>query len=171
MMTAQAEELLDRLKTGSFHEADVQLLEGIPAYDFVADLDSEYRYRFQERQIRTKQEIGFARSLVFELVARRSKGSLFFNMVMVPVFRNCLFLTSEGGVITGISVATRLTVRQIRKPFQGFALALGPGFKLDHAPDGWHVKPLGKRTVKLTDEFLQERGWRFEAIQQLFAKS
>jgi hypothetical protein len=171
MITAQAEELLDRLKTGSFQEADVQLLEGIPAHDFVAELDSDYRYRFQERRIRNKWEVGMARSLALELVARRPKGALFFGMLMVPVFRNCLFLTSESGVVSGISVATRLTVRQMRRPLQGFALALGPGFKLDHLPDGWHVKPLGKRTVKLTDEFLQERGWRFDALQQLFDKS
>jgi hypothetical protein len=170
MLTAQTEEILDRIKIGTPDPSDFQALEGISAHDFYADLDSVYGCRFQERQLRSKWEVGVARSLRFEVTALSAKRSLFPIMIMVPVFRNCLFLTSEADVITGISVATRLTVRPIRKLFRGFALAVGRGFKLDRTPDGWQLKPLGKRTVKLTDEFLQKRGWRFDSLQHFASK-
>jgi hypothetical protein len=170
MLIAQTEELLDRLKTGTFDPAGVQYLEQTSAHDFHAHLESVYCCRFQERRLRDKWELGVARSLRFELTALSSKGSAFPIMLVVPVFRNCLFLTSEADVITGVSVATRLTVRPIRKPFRGLALALGRGFKLDRMLDGWHLKPLGRRTVKLTDEFLQKRGWRFDTLEQFRPK-
>ena len=171
MLTAQTEELLDRLKIGVFDPADVQFLEQTSAHEFHAHLESVYCCQFQERRLRDKWELGVARSWRFELTALSSKGSVFPLMIAVPVFRNCLFLTSEADVITGISVATRLTARPIRKPIRGLALALGRGFKLDRMPDGWRLKPLGRRTVKLTDEFLQKRGWRFESLQPFAPRS
>ena len=51
MLTSQTEELLDRLKTGSFIPEDIQALEGTSAQDFLADLDSVYCCRFQERHV------------------------------------------------------------------------------------------------------------------------
>lgn len=171
MLTAQTEDLLNRLKTGAFDQADIQALELTTAQEFLAHLESDYRFRFQERRLRDKWELGVARSLRFELTALSSKGSVFPLMIVVPIYRNCVFLTSEADVITGISVATRLTVRPIRKPTPGLALALGRGFKLDRMLDGWRLKPLGRRTVKLTDEFLQKRGWRFESLQQFAPRS
>ena len=68
-------------------------------------------------------------------------------------------------------MTTRLRVKPIRTPFQGLALSTGLGFKLDRTPDGWHVKPLVKRTVKLTDDFLLKRGWRYDSVQQFAPKS
>jgi hypothetical protein len=169
MLTAQTEELILRLKIGKFEPADVQALEA-SAHEFLADLDSVYQCRFQERRLRNKWEVGVARSLRFEIVSLSAKGAFFPILVMVPVFRNCFFLSGDADTVTGIGVATRLLVRPIRKPFRGVALTTGRGFKLDRAPDGWDLKPLATRTVKLTNEFLQKRGWRFDSLQPFAPK-
>jgi hypothetical protein len=39
-------------------------------------------------------------------------------------------------------------------------------FKLDKKLDGWAIKPLRKRVVKLSAEFLRVRGWRFDHLKQ-----
>ena len=169
MLTTQTTELLGRLKSGSFDPADIQSLEQTSAHDFRADLDSTYQIRFQERNFRDKWEVGMARSLRFELASFSPKQSYFPILVLIPVFHNCLFLSGDGDMITGVSVATRLVVRHIRKPFRGLALTKGRGFKLDRTPDGWDLKVQAKRTVKLTDEFLQKHGWRFDAVRRFIS--
>ena len=170
MLTAQTEELLCRIKAGTFDPADVQALEGTSARDFLADIDSVYAIRFQERRLKGKWEVGVARSLRFELADYSSSKGIFPILIVVPVFRRCVFLSGDADTITGVSVTTRLMVRPIRKPFRGLALTTGRGFKLQQTPDGWDLKAMEKRTVKLTDEFLQERGWRFDALQQIAPK-
>ncbi len=170
MVTTQVEELLRRLKTGVFDPADVHALERTTPAELLAELDARYSIRFQERRVGRKWEVSVAHSLHFELTVAARKSP--FPMVfIVPVYRSCLFLSGEEDRITGISVATRLRVRPIRAPFQGLAVSTGPGFKLDRTPDGWHIKPITKRTVKLADDFLLKRGWRFDALQQFAPKS
>ncbi|MBI1831691.1 MAG: hypothetical protein HYR84_09600 [Planctomycetes bacterium] len=167
MLTAQTEELLSRLKVGTFDSADVQALENTGADDFVAGLDASYPMRFQERRLRDKWEVGVSSSLRFELVSLSPKRACFPILVLAPVFRNCLFVSSEAGFVTGLSWATRLSIRPVRQLFPGVIMTTGRGFKLDLTPDGWVLKAFEKQTVKLTDEFLQNRGWRFEAIERL----
>lgn len=170
MLTIQIEELLDRLKAGVFDPMDVQTLEQAPLHDFLAEVEAAYPVRFQERRIREKWEIGLARRLRLELASFSSNRACFPLLVMMPVFRHCLFLSGEGDAITGIGLATRLMVKPIQKPFQGLALTTGRGFKLERTPDGWDIKPLMKRTVKLTDDFMQKRGWRFDLMHQFTPK-
>ena len=167
MLTVQTAELLRRLKNGVFDSADVQVLEHTLARDLVADIESQFPYRFQERRLHNKWEISMARSLHFELACRISKGFSFPHLDMAPVYRHCVFLSGEGDAITGISVATRLNARPIRKPFRGLSLFTGRGFKLDRIANRWELKPHAKRTVKLTEELLQKRGWNFDVMRPL----
>ena len=167
MLTAQTEELLGRLRSGIFDSADVQALEQPLAHDLVAELDSRFPYRFQERRLRDKWEISMARSLHFELACRISKGASLPLLHMAPVYRHCVFLSGEGDAVTGIGVVTRLRVRPIRKPFHGLSLLTGRGFKLDRTIDGWQLNPHVKRTIKLTEDLLQKRGWNFDVMRPL----
>src|ERR1017187_2496851 len=110
MLTAQTEDLLHRLKSGNFDPADIQALERTPVQELLADLDSVYPCRFQERRLTNKWEIGAARSLRFEVFTLSSRGAFFPILVMVPVFRHCVFLSGEADTVTGISLITRLMV-------------------------------------------------------------
>ena len=170
MLTAHTEDLLRRLKAGIADPADIQLIEQSLPRDFLDDLGSVYQLRFQERHLGKKWEAGVARALRFEMASISSNGSPYPMLLVIPVFRSCLFLSGEGDAITGISVATRLRAKPIHKPCKGLALTTGRGFKLDRTPDGWQLKPLEKRTVKLSDEFLQKRGWHFDALRYLAPK-
>jgi hypothetical protein len=75
-------------------------------------------------------------------------------------------LNVEGDAITGVSRLGRLAVRAVAKPVPGLVVTTGRGFKLDNSPDGWAVKPLRRRTVRLSESFLKARGWRFDHVSQ-----
>jgi hypothetical protein len=142
-------------------------LEQLKADDLLAALAPVYPLRFQDRRLAKKWEVGLARSLRFELVARCFRGSQFPTLMLVPVLSRCLLLSGEAEAVTGISTSSRIVVRPIHKPFHGLALTTSRGFKLDKFPDGWEVKPLVKRTVKVTEDFLRQRGWRFDLLRQV----
>jgi len=164
MLTAQMQELLRRLRHGQFDASDADAIEKSSPADFLAELGPVYPCRFQERRLGNKWEVSMARAVRHELAVRYAKGSVMPTLLVVPVFHNCLFVSGEGESITGVGSASRLVVKPLRKPTKGFALTSGRGFKLDRTPDGWHLKAIEKRTVPLTEELLQKRGWRFDAM-------
>src|SRR5205807_5347487 len=126
---------------------------------------SAYRITFQERRIGRKWELSLARSFRAELAFRPIPDAIFVTVRLVPAYLNCLILNVEDDSLTGISRLTRLTVWAVRKPVPGLALKSGRGFKLDHTPDGWAIKPIRPRVVKLSEQLLRERGWRFDHLQ------
>ncbi len=106
-----------------------------------------------------------ARSFGFKLAASFSENAVFPILLMLPVFRDCLLLSGEAESVTGVAVATRLIVKPRRKPRRALVLTTGRGFKLDRSPDGWVIKPVKKRTVTLTEEFLRKNGWQFDLFR------
>lgn len=167
MIATQTKELLRRLRLGNADAADTALLEQTHVGELVRELRSVYRWTFQERRLKGKWEVSLARACKAELAARSIPDSLFVSFALIPVYLDCVMLSMEGDSVTGISRLSRLTVRVVRKPAPGLALTTGVGFKLDRGPDGWAVKPMRKRTVKLTEAFLRERGWRFDHLSHL----
>ena len=165
MLTAQKKELLQRLRAGHFDPADTEELERTPCSELLAELEPDYPFRFQQRRIRDKWEVGMARSFGFKLAASFSENAVFPILLMLPVFRDCLLLSGEAQSVTGVAVATRLIVKPRRKPARALVLTTGRGFKLDRLPDGWAIKPVEKRTVTLTEEFLRKRGWQFDLFR------
>lgn len=170
MVTTPVDELLQRLKAGAYDPADVKTLESATFDEVLAELAAQYPVRFQERRLKNKREIALARSVHLETAAP-AKAAFVTFLLMVPVYRHCIFLSGEGQRITGISVLSRMRARPVRTPFEGLALASGRGFKLDHTPDGWRLKVMARQTVKLSNEFLLKRGWCFDALQQLMPRS
>ena len=167
MPATQTEELLRHLRTGQLDAASLAHLEQLKADDLLADLAPRYPLRFQERRLGRKWEVSLARSLRFELRAGFVHGAPIPTWVLIPGLRHCLILSGEADAITGISLSPRLIVRPIQKPFPGLALTTSRGVKLDKLPDGWEVKPLDRKTVKLTEDFLRQRGWRFDVFRQV----
>jgi hypothetical protein len=146
--------------------ADTAMLEQIPADRLVDELKSAYRLTFQERRIGRKSEISLARSFRAELAVRPVPEAVFVSFLLLPAYLNCLMLNSEDNCITGISRLTRLTAWAATEPPGGLLLKSGRGFKLDKTPDGWALKPIHKRVVKLSGEFLRMRGWRLDHLKQ-----
>ena len=171
MIATHTAELVDRLRHGILDPTDTSMLEHARASELVAEFRSIYRITFQERQLGRKWEVSLARVLRAELAARSTPGSLFVSLHVVPVYKDCLILSIEDDTITGISRMTKLTVKATKTPVPSLALTTGRGFKLDHTPDGWSIKPIQKKTVKLTESFLRDRGWKFDHLNQLIPTS
>ena len=167
MLATWTTELLQRLRTGILDPADTTMLEQTPANQLVDELRPVYRLTFQERRIGRKWEISLARSFRAELAIRPVPEAVFVSFLLVPAYLNCLMLNSEDDYLTGISRLTRLTVWAVSEPEGGLVLKSGRGFKLDKTPDGWAIKPMQKRVVKLSGEFLRVRGWWFDHLKQL----
>lgn len=166
MLATQTAELLQRLRAGKPEQPDVTFLEHVNANDWLTEIRTVFRLTFQERHIRGKWEVSLARSLRTELAARPIPDSLFISFSVVPVYVNCLMINIEDNAITGVSRLDRLSVRAVAKPVPGLALTTGKGFKFDKTPDGWSIKPLRRRTVRLSESFLKARGWRFDHMSQ-----
>ncbi len=166
MIATRTTELLQRLRRGILDAADTTMLEQTPANHLVDELKSVYRLTFQERRIGRKWEISLARSFRAELAIRPVPEAVFVSFLLVPAYLNCLMLNIEDDYLTGISRLTRLTAWAVSAPEAGLVLKSGRGFKLDKTPDGWAIKPMRKRVVKLSGEFLRMRGWRFDHLKQ-----
>jgi hypothetical protein len=167
MIATQTADLLQRIRKGVVDPTDTAMLERISADQFVDELRaSRYRLTFQERRIGKKWEISLAHSFRAELAIRPIPEAAFVSFVLLPAYLNCVMLNIENNQLTGISRLSRLTVWAVSGPQGGLALKSGRGFKLDKAPDGWDIKPLRKRVVRLSGEFLRKRGWRFDHLKQ-----
>ncbi len=166
MIATRTNELLQRLQKGILDPADITMLEQSPAKNLVDELRSVYRVTFQERHIGKKWEVSIARSFRAELAIRPIPEAVFASFLLVPAYINCLMLNIEEDYLTGISKMGRLTAWATDKPEGGLILKSGSGFKLDKTLDGWAIKPMRKRIVKLSGEFLRARGWRFDHLKQ-----
>jgi hypothetical protein len=165
MPTAQTQDLLRRLQGGHMDPSDPVYLEQIKAPDLIMELTATHPIRFQERQLKGKWEVGLARSVQHRLVFGRPRDSLFMAIQVVPVLRHCLMLSGQADAVTGFSSTPQIEVRRAARLPHGVALTSYRGFKLDRFPDGWLLKPLARKKVRLTEDFLRERGWQFDALQ------
>jgi hypothetical protein len=170
MIATQTQDLLRRLRKGTKENSDLAFLEHVNGSDWIAELKSVYPLTFQERHVRGKWEVSLASTRRPELAARPIRNSPFVSFIVVPVYVDCIMVNVEDNAVTGVSRLDRLIVRAVAKPVPGLALTTGRGFKLDKTPDGWTIKRLRRRTVRLSESFLQARGWEFDHMS-LFMKT
>lgn len=166
MQATELLQVISRLRAGQCDVSDGVALEQATADEFLLEL-ADYPFVFQERRLNAKWEVGRARIVSLETVVFRRPESRFPMVLMLPCLRDCLFISGEGSAITGLSAVTKILLRPIHKPAHALALSTSRGFKFDQTIDGWILKPLTKRTVKLTDDFLQQRGWKFDVLDQI----
>jgi hypothetical protein len=164
MLTNETKDLLRQLRSGNLDVADATRLEQLSASGLISDLRNHYPVMFQERHTGRKQEAGMARSLRFEFAVRKLPGSRFPQVYLIPIFRRCLLVSSYEDSISEITM-----VASIRATTQGgvsgdVILKMGRGHKLDRTPDGWVLKSLKRREATLTESFLANRGWKFDAM-------
>jgi hypothetical protein len=164
MVNLQVKELLRQLRSATLDVANVAPLEQLSSSEFIADLRNHYPIVFQERVAGKKHEVGMARSLKFEVAFRKLPDSLFQQVSLLPVLKQCLFVSSYEGSISEITIANGIRVRPMEGAPGQILMKLGRGYKLDRTPDGWELKPLRSRPVALAETLLSTRGWRFEAL-------
>jgi hypothetical protein len=164
MLAFQIKDLLHLLRSGKLDVASVAPLEQLVASGLIADLRSLYPVMFQERVIGRKHEVGMARSLQFEFAIRKQPDSHFPQVLLLPVLRKCLFVSSYDDAISEVTTTASILVGQKIGATKEVVLKMERGYKLDRTPDGWALKPLRKRAVTLSETFLIQRGWRFESL-------
>ena len=67
MLTTQITELFDHIRAGQLETSATGYLEHTPADEIINQVKTIYRFRFQERRLRKKWEIGLARIHAIEL--------------------------------------------------------------------------------------------------------
>jgi hypothetical protein len=149
MTATEATGWTERLKSGVIGLADVPVLESLEIPRLLELLGPYFPVRFLEGQQRNgKREIGLARE-------RNSAAE-------THTFRRCLLLTSEGGRLTTVAVLSQLVVRVKQGEDETLELVSASGFSLFRDPDGWKVKTLEEKTVSLSRQTLQARGWHLD---------
>jgi hypothetical protein len=154
MIAPQLDDWVERLKFGTLDVSDLRLIEALRLPNILERLSGSYPIRFLFRQQRTKQEIGLART---HRVVRRQAGT-------THTFQDCLLLTSESDQITTLAAMPLLRVR-VRRSSEGIDLDCGAGFSLYRDPDGWKIKLLEERTIRLSRQALSVRGWRLKPVE------
>jgi hypothetical protein len=164
MISTEINGMLKQLKLGEFDPSQADQLERLSPDEFISDLKVSYPVVFQERQIRDKHEIGMARKISLETVARKIPGSNFFQFSIFPSIKNCVLASYYASSLSEITVLSEIRVRPRGGPALDVNLKMGHGYKLDKTPDGWFVKQLTNRSVTLSESFLLARGWKFEVF-------
>ena len=162
MLTLQMLDFLHELRLGTLDAAHAAFLDHISANDFISELRTTYPLLFQERSIGRKHEVGMALSVRYE--AHHVSDSLFLSLRLIPFLSQCIMVSSYDDVISEVTATKSVRVRPARESSNQVILKLGPGFKLDKTPDEWAVRLLKRRTVTLSADFLQKRGWNFAAL-------
>jgi hypothetical protein len=164
MISTDIRGILGQIKQGDFDLSRADLLDRFLPEEFLAGLSEAYPVVFQERQIRDKREVGMAREVVLETVARPIPGSSFLQFNIFPTIKRCILVSYYSTKLSEISVLSEIRVRPRGGPSLDVILKMGRGYKLDRTPDGWSVKRLKGRSVHLSESFLQSRGWKFEVF-------
>jgi hypothetical protein len=163
MLASEMRELLHHVRSGELKEADVKALQQAPAQSLIAELRETCPVLFQERSIGRKHEVGVARLLEFVPTARHVPGALFPSLDLLPLLRQCVFLSSYDDVISEITATATIRIGPASTTGE-LIVKLGRGFEFDDGPDGWTGKPVKPRTSRLSKELLRKWGWNFDAL-------
>ncbi len=147
MSAQQKQNWVQRLQVGTLELFDLEAFEKLHVEDLIHELSSTYPVRFLEQHHGTKQEIGVA------------QGQSSSKRWPTKLLHQCLLLTVESGLMTGMAVLTHLRFRPSQQQRGIFELTSGAGFSVYHDPDGWRIKLLRERTVSLTRKTMKERSW------------
>jgi hypothetical protein len=75
-----------------------------------------------------------------------------------------VFVSAYDDVISEVTRLASIRIRPAGASAKELILKTGRGFKVDKISDQWEVRPLKPREVTLSEEFLEKRCWRFEAL-------
>ena len=148
-----------------------QHLEQMSGKALVEELRVDYPIVFQERTFGRKYEIGLARKVSYEVAFRPVAGSSFPTIRLHSLLAHCFLISAYDDVISGVTWATKLRIRPVRRKEPTLGLSFGSGYRFDKTVDGWVMTALLKRESLLAEEFLQKRGWQLQALTPLGMKA
>ena len=120
--------------------------------------------------MKQKREIGLARTVRHELSMSRNVDSLFTSVRLHVVLHRCLLISCYNDAVSEVTaIATIRLLPSSSQQTKAAIVKMDRGFKLDKTPDGWIIKRLGRKSTKLSEEFLKARGWRFDVLSPLAA--
>jgi len=154
MTTQQLDRWAERLASGEVELANIERISPVPFEQLLTRIASEFPYRMLDRRLRRRREIGVAKS-------HRQNVSGGRGGTVTHHFANCLLLNSESGVLTGLTIMSKIRCR--RTTNQNFEIVSGSGLSIVHSPEGWVLAALPERTVVLDESLLSKRGWHLDA--------
>ncbi len=131
MVTAEARELIRRLRLGVFDPGEIEAIAKLPADQLLSELMHLYPIVFQERGIGRKREVGLARSRRRKLVVRKLRNSLFPLVHPQFVLSRCLFVDAYDDSLSGITVTAGIRVWPKGGSRGDVVLKIGRGYALD----------------------------------------
>jgi len=167
----QITEVLRQLRSGKLDAEAPVFLEHLSAVDLVKQMRDHYPVVFQERSIGRKTEFGLARSLQFEVAVSARNQQTFPPVLLFPVFRRCLLISSYDDHLSGIATAKSLRIRPSKANRDDLTVTTGMGYKLDKMPDGWTLKDIPRQSTVLSEAFLRARGWQFDRLRPFAVRS
>jgi hypothetical protein len=164
MLAATTREILNRIRTGQFDLSEVSDLEQLSMGGLIRDLADSYPITFQERSIKSKLEVGLARSVRYELSFARQPRSTFPAVRVSTVLRGCLLVSGYSDAVGEVTAVSAIRIWPAKRPDATLVVSMGRGMKVDRTPDGWQRKPLEPKSTRLSEELLQRHGWRFDIL-------
>jgi hypothetical protein len=143
MATAAEKSWIRTMQAGVVDVAGLKALDRVKMDGLVRELDKTNPIRFLDRRHGDKWEIGVAES-------GKSDGKL----------TTCLFITAEAGQITTVAAVADIQLTPPRRGAASYVIACGAGYSLYRDPDGWKLKLLETRTVRLSKTELTKYGWQ-----------
>jgi hypothetical protein len=165
MPTDQTIEFLRQLRLGKLDAENPAFPGHLSAAEFLKQIRDHYPVVFQERSIGRKAELGLARSLQFELAVSANGQQAFPPVLLFPVFRRCLLISTYDDYLSGIAMARSVRIRPSKADSDQLVVTMGRGYKLDKMPDGWTLKNIPRRSTVLSEAFLRARGWQFDRLR------
>ena len=169
VIAAEKDTWIKKLAKGTLDISNPGGLEDVEFADLIEQLRSYFDYQFLNHSQRQKKEIGFAESFRRSLPRQARKGS---QRRASPQefhqhFHDCVLLTGEFGAVTGFAKMRDIHFRHDPKRPGSIKITSGEGINLFRDIDGWKIAFLEERTVTLTMESLQKRGWLYRGPNRI----
>jgi hypothetical protein len=139
------------LQQGQMPASGAPSFERLSASAFISELRQAYSFVFQSRQIGAKQEIALAQRVVY----RRDQSP--------PRLERCYLIDAYDDRISSVTWSNHVDIEP-GGDGKSVLLKFGRGSKLDRSEEGWTIKPLQQRQTRLSEQLLQQRGWKFDLV-------
>jgi hypothetical protein len=167
MLTDTLKNDLLQIRKGILDTTAPLSFDQISGKSLIDEIVVDFPVVFQRRDHGRKHEIAVARKFSYEMTFRTSPNSLFPSSRIIPIISRCFLISTYDDKISEVTWANKISFLPVTGKADEIALKFGSGFKLDHTPDGWTLKPLLRRKVVLSQAFLKNRGWQFNVLSPI----
>ena len=159
MATKVIDRWVKELQQGTFLLSDIQRMEKLQYSEVLEHLSLVFPHKVLDRKLTGNQEVGLAQSSRTIGTSQREA-----QKQVAQVYHHCLFLTSDSGMLTGLTLMSKLRFRRSSSKKGAFELVSGYGASVFRDIDGWMLKVLGEKKIILSKDVLIRRGWLFASL-------